>query len=109
MRFKPKYDSNRLFALKGKIENRFKAIINRAILDISEIEKNDTNHPISDKLIEKEFKKSFWDRLSSKFSGWLINGIKKPAKNAIAKFLTKFVIKMILHDLEDRKILKKED
>lgn len=106
---KPKYDANRLFSLRDKIENRFKKIIDRAENDISEIESDNQNkYPISNQLIKNEFKKSFFKRMGSKVSGWGIKLIKRPAKNAIAKLLTKFVIKMILEDLEERKILRKD-
>jgi hypothetical protein len=106
---KPKYDPSNLFALRGKIENRFKHVINRAFNDIVEMERNDKDHPISDSLLEEEFKKSFFGKIGSKISGWVISGVSNPVKNGISKFLTKFVIKMILHDLEDRKILKGDD
>lgn len=106
-RFKPKYNPNSLFALKGKIKNRFIKIIDRGIGDISNIEKDDEKHyPISDQLLKKEFKKSFLGKIGSKISGWGVSLIKGPAKKAIAKSLTKTVIKMILKDLEEAKILK---
>ena len=106
IRFKPKYDSKRLFALRGKIENRFKSIIDTAVRGMEKIEKSDKDYPISKALTKEQFKKSFFGRIGSKVNGWVVNGLKKPVKNALAKFLSKFVIKMILNDLEDRDILK---
>ena len=106
-KFKPKYDPNELFKLKGKIENRFKAVIDRAMKDVSNIEKDDEKeYPVSDALMKKTFRKSWLARIGSKISGWGVSLIKRPAKKAIAKALTKSVIRMILNDLEEAKILK---
>lgn len=105
-RFKPKYDPSELFALKGKIKNRFIEVIDRGIKDVSDIDKGDKDHPISDALIRDAFRKSFFGRIGSKIGGWIISGLKRPVKKTIANLLTKIVIKTILNDLEDGKILK---
>lgn len=104
-RYKPKYDPTELFELKDKIENRFKCVINRGIDDARRIEKNDIDHPLSDELLKEVFKKSFFSRIGSKIGLRIVKGFKRPAKNALARFLTIQVIKIILNDLEDAKIL----
>ncbi|WP_350289588.1 hypothetical protein [uncultured Croceitalea sp.] len=107
---KPKYDPKELFSLKKKIETRFKKIIDRAMLDISNIEKDDEKqYPISNALLKKAFKKSFFGKITSKIGSWIVNGIKGPAKKAIAKSLTKTIMRMILNDLEEAKILKRKE
>ena len=108
---KPKYNPEKLFQLKGKIELRFKYIIDKLFEQKSNSNKTDKKETLSitEEWLKKEYKQSFWKRIKSNIGEWLINKIKKPLSNIGAGLITKAVIKMILEDLEKKQILSEPE
>lgn len=102
----PKYNPERLIALRSKINTRFLKVIDHIFSEFqkSEIPKN--SNPISNRWLNTAFKKNWW----GKFKSWLtvsaVNVFKGPVKKGIAAMATKSIIKISLEDLENRNILK---
>jgi len=102
---KPKYDPSKLFSLKDNIYNRFKKVLDKGFDSFGKKTETDSETPISDALILREYKRDWFQRLGDNLKSWVVGRFKNPAKKSIANLLSKFVIKSILEDLEDMDVL----
>ncbi len=105
---KPKYNPKRLFALKDAMFNRFKKILDKGLESISKPSNDKEKTPISDEWIHTAFKRNWFQRIGDSVKSWVAGGLTKPIKKGIASLLSKFVIKMILEDLEEMEILEEK-
>ncbi len=105
---KPKYHPQKLFTLKDAMYNRFFKILDTAVNIFKNMPKKEKNTPISDMWIALEYKRNWFQRRGDALKKWVTGGLQKPIKKALASILSKFVIKMILEDLEEMEILEKK-
>lgn len=102
---KPKYNPKKLFALKDAMYKRFRKILDKGVESFGG-SKKDSNTPISDTWIKLEFKRNWVQRRGDAFKSTVVGWFEAPVKKAIAKILSKFIIKMVLEDLEEMDILE---
>ncbi|MBL7763897.1 MAG: patatin-like phospholipase family protein [Chitinophagaceae bacterium] len=102
----PQYDAGKLFALKGKLQQRAKKMLELTYEKMTAEEKEKGKNPVSKAWMNKYYRTNLW----TKFTGWIGNGILgllfKWKKNSIAGRMAKAAIEWILKDLEQKGLLK---
>lgn len=102
---RPKYDPKDLFDLEPSIKSRFKQII--SIIkkrDEQPDSKPEESTPIADSWIENRYKPGRIARIKSKFFKWIL--FSDLVSNAATGKISEGMIKMILKDLDNKKLLK---
>lgn len=103
----PQYDANKLFALKDKLQQRAKKMLELTYEKMTAEKKEKNKNPVAAAWMEKYYRQNLWNR----FTGWIISCLLgmlfKWNKKAIAGKLAKAAIEWILKDLEKKGLLKK--
>ncbi len=101
----PQYNPQNLFALEGKMQERFKKILELSIQKMTENESGKEN-TITGKWLEQYYEKNLWTKFKSWVGSNFLLLIYCVNKDKIANRLTQSAIKWVLKELEEKDLLK---
>lgn len=100
----PKYDAKKLFALKGKMEDRFERMLELSYSTLTS-PKPAPSYPATTRLLERHYRTTWYTRLKEWAGFHVLRILFRWNKRKLASRITKASIEWLLKDLEDKKLL----
>lgn len=101
----PKYDPQKLFAIKDKMKARFEKMLS---LTYAKLTQNglETEFPLTAQWIKKHYRTTWWTKLTGWIGGNLLRILFRWNKSKLASRITQTSIEWVLKDLEEKNLLK---